>query len=116
MLILIWMILMGQSCVQQDTFTAILNSPEKFHKKEIEIEGILHDRKNDKAIYKIGADSVETRNAIAVEFSDVFMLLNTFKGGLDRKKLKIRGTFNKDNRGSKKKFVGTVEDATILLK
>jgi hypothetical protein len=109
------MALIGQSCVQEDTFAAILNSPDKFHEQEIEIEGILHDRKSGKAIYRIGEDTLNTRTAIAVEFSEVFMLLNTFEGGLNNKKLKIRGTFNKDNRGPKKKFAGTVEDATILF-
>jgi hypothetical protein len=114
-LTLIWIILIGQSCVQQDTFTAILNSPDKFHEKAIEIEGILHDRKAGKAIYRVGSDTVDTRKAIAVEFSDVFMLLNTFEGGLDNKNLKIRGTFNKDDRGPKNIFAGTVEDAIIIF-
>lgn len=111
---LIGIVLIGQSCTNDDAITAILNSPDKFQDEEVEVYGILHYSKENGAIYRIGSDTLDTKKAIAVEFSDIFMLLNTFGDGFYKKKVKIRGIFNKDNQGIDDKFFGTIEDAVMI--
>jgi len=113
MLLLISMTLFVLSCNSEDKFFMIQQSPEKYQGKEVEIVGLLRKRAGNYVIYRIEWDTIDIRNAMSVEFSDILMMINSFEGGQDMK-WKIRGIFNLDNKGPNRNFFGSVEEAILI--
>src|SRR5258706_320561 len=108
---IIMLVLLGQSCSGTDgQFKNIVNSPDKFHDQEVEITGVIHGQFTDSVVYLTNGN--EQSKAIRVNFSDMFMLLNTFNG-LDGKKIRIKGRFNKNDKGLLGQFAGSVDKAII---
>ena len=105
--------LVGQSCSETDNqFEKILKSPDMFHGQEIIITGIFHEQFEDNAIYL--TETNDKSEAIWVDFSKMFMLLNTFTK-LDRQKIKIIGTFDKNDKGHLGQYAGSIKEAKIII-
>lgn len=98
------------SC-SHNQFEKVLRSPEQFHGEKIEITGVFHERFEDNAIYL--NTSVNKDQAIWVNFSDLFMLINTFYG-LDGSKIRVTGIFNKDDKGHLGQYAGSLDEAIII--
>jgi len=112
--IIIALVSLEQSCSSSKTdnqFESVLNSPDKFVEQEIEIMGIIHLKPEDNAIY-LKADSDKSK-ALWVVYSDMFKLLNTFDR-LDGQKVKLRGTFDKTDKGQSGLFAGSLKNAVII--
>lgn len=105
--------LLGQSCTQIDNqFEQLLKSPDKFQGQEIEITGIIHERFEDNAIYLTKNSS--TDKAVWIEYSKLFMRLNTFQG-LDGQKIKVKGQFDQDDKGHLGQYAGTLRETVIVM-
>ena len=112
-ILILLFIYLGQISPQTNNqFESVLKSPDKFDGQEIEIEGVFHDRLADRAIYI--TPTSDKSNAIWVDFSDIFLELNTFDK-LDGQKIKIRGTFYNDKKGRLKKYGGRIVDTIIIV-
>ena len=109
--IVIAIILIGQSCSGTDKFKTVLKSPDKFHDQEVEVTGIFHDQFEDHAIY-LTTDS-EKDKAIWVNFSQLFLSLNSFSG-LGGQKLRVIGTFNINDKGHLGQYAGSLDEARII--
>jgi hypothetical protein len=104
---------LGQSCSRSDVqFENLLKSPGDYHGQEIEIVGIIHERFEDNAIYLSRNSS--RNNAIWIEYSEIFMLLNTFEG-LDGQRIKVKGEFDKDGKGHLGQYAGTLRETIIVI-
>lgn len=103
---------LGQINPQTNQFELVLKSPEKFNGQEIEIEGVFRDRHADRAIYLTGTS--DKSKAIWVDFSEIFLELNTFDK-LDGQKIRIRGTFYNDKKGRLRNYCGTIIDSVIIV-
>lgn len=105
--------LLGQSCTEtDDQFEQLLQSPDKFQGQEIEITGIIHERFEDNAIYLTKNSSMD--KAVWIEYSKLFMSLNTFIG-LDGQKIKVKGEFDKDDKGHLGQYAGTLKETVIIV-
>lgn len=105
--------LLGQSCTEtDDQFEQLLQSPDKFQGREVEIIGVIHERFEDNAIYLTKNSSPD--KAVWIEYSKLFMSLNTFTG-LDGQKIKVKGEFDKDDRGHLGQYAGTLKEAVIIV-
>jgi len=99
-------VLFGQSCSSEDAnFVQIINSPEKFDEKEIEISGVYHARFEDVAIY-LNSDS-DTEKAMWVE-------LDGSNEELDGKRIKLKGKFDINDKGHLGQYMGTIRAAKII--
>lgn len=108
--------MLGQSCSKTDhEFEKILKSPEKYHGQEIKINGIFHKRFEDAAIY-LKEDSPMT-HAICIEYVKVLTAPETFAGldKIDGQKVKIKGRFDKKDKGHLGQYAGTVRYAIIEI-
>jgi len=104
--------LLEQSCSGTDKqFEKLLETPGKYHGQEIEIVGIIHDRFEDNAIYL--TENSSTDKAVWIEYSGLFMSLNTFEG-LNGRKIKVRGEFDSDDKGHLDQYAGTLKEAIII--
>ena len=104
---------LGQSCSGTDAqFEKLLKSPDEYHGQEIEITGIIHERFEDNAIYLARNSSMD--QAVWIEYSEIFMLLNTFEG-LDGQRIKVKGEFDKDGKGHLGQYAGTLRETIIII-
>jgi len=110
--LIIGLSLLGQSCTIADKqFEEVLNSPNKFHEKEIEIIGIIHERPEDNAIYLTEDSGKE--NAVWVEYLQILRMINSYEG-LDGSKIKLKGEFDKNEKGHLGQYSGTLRNAQIV--
>lgn len=104
---------LGQSCSGTDKqFEKVLRSPDKYHGHVIEVTGIIHERFEDNAIYLTHNSSMD--KALWIEYSELFMLLNTFEG-LDGQRIKVKGEFDKNGKGHLGQYAGTLRGTTIII-
>jgi hypothetical protein len=102
---------LGQSCSGTDAqFEKILRSPDEG--QVIEITGTIHERFEDNAIYLTGNSSMD--KAIWIEYSELFMLRNTFEG-LDGQRIKVKGEFDKTGKGHLGQYAGTLRETIIII-
>jgi hypothetical protein len=104
--------LLGQSCRSDGQFENLLKTPDDYHGKEITITGIIHERFEDNAIYLARNSSRD--KAVWIEYSEVFMLLNTFEG-LDGQRIKVKGEFDRNGKGHLGQYAGTLKEAIIII-
>ncbi|MBS1505452.1 MAG: hypothetical protein JSS79_02290 [Bacteroidetes bacterium] len=103
----------GQSCARtDDQFERLLQSPDEFQGKEVEITGIIHERFGDSALYLTTNSS--KHKAVWIKYSKLFMTLNTFRG-LDGQRIKIKGEFDEDHKGHLGKYAGTLKETVIIV-
>jgi len=101
-----------QSCSERDKqFVEVLNSPNKFHEKEIEIIGIIHERPNDNAIYL--TEYSGKKYAVWVDHLQILRMINSYEG-IDGHKVNLKGEFDKNDKGHLGKYLGTLRDAKII--
>jgi hypothetical protein len=81
----------------------ILESPDKFHEHEVEITGVFRQQSDERAIFLTSSSGKNE----AIRLEGIFFLLNTFYG-FDGKKVKVRGIFDKTDRGAFQ-YAGTLE-------
>src|SRR5688500_4180455 len=115
-ILVITVCILGQSCSRTDEhFEKLLKSPEKYHRQEIEITGTFHQRSEDAAIYLRGNSPVTY--AVCIEYVKVLTAPETFDGldKIDGQKVKIKGKFDKDDKGHLGGYAGTVEYAIIEI-
>jgi hypothetical protein len=104
--------LLGQSCSKPDSrFEDLLKSPEKYHGQWVDIKGIMHKRSEDKAIY-LTASSPATE-AIWIEYTKLEMTVEDFDN-LDGKKVRVRGTFDKEDKGRLGQYAGSLKKMVIM--
>src|SRR6478736_5696479 len=84
------------SCSNRDKeFEMILEFPDKFHEHEVEITGVFRKQSDEIAIFLTSSSGKDE----AIKLEGIFFLLNTFYG-FDGKEVKVRGTFDKTDRGA----------------
>ena len=104
--LIIGIILFGQSCSIGDTnFVQIINTPDKFDGKEIEISGIYHEQFEDVAIYLNNNNNRE--KAIWVD-------LENSHQDLDGQRIRLKGTFDMSDKGHLGQYIGTIKKAKII--
>ena len=104
--LIIGIILFGQSCSSEDTnFVQIINSPDKFDGKEIEISGIYHEQFEDVAIYL--NNNNDTEKAIWVD-------LESSHRNLDGQRIRLKGTFAMRDKGHLRQYIGTIKKTKII--
>ncbi|MGF1636847.1 MAG: hypothetical protein ACFCUU_07215 [Cyclobacteriaceae bacterium] len=104
--LIIGLVLVGQNCTPTDNnFNKVLNSPDNFHGKEIEMSGIMHEQFEDVAIYSTNDKNKE--KALWVDFK---------KGeyGLDGKRVKLKGEFDKKDKGHLGQYFGVIKSAELI--
>ncbi len=98
--------LVGQSCSNEDIYFAqIIDSPDNFNGKEIEISGIYYEQFENVAIY-LNRDS-DREEAMWVDMADS-------REDLNGKKIKLKGTFDRNDRGHLGLYLGTIKEAKII--
>jgi hypothetical protein len=104
------LILLGQSCteVTDSQFESILTAPDKFQGQKVEITGVMHEQLEDYAIYL--STHSEKDKAIWVNFSEKYLRL----GRIDGLKIKITGTFNKNDKGHLGQYAGSLDEARMI--
>lgn len=88
----------------------VLNSPEEYDGKEVEVIGIFHYRSEDVALYKKRHSGQD--QAVWVDLSDA-----TREGTLEElhnRRITIKGTFSRSEHGHLGAYAGTLKDATII--
>ncbi|MCA4898985.1 MAG: hypothetical protein ACK514_11795 [Bacteroidota bacterium] len=106
-----FLLVYGCSSVDKN-FENLLKSPDKFHGQEIEITGIYREKFEDLAVYFNGSSDKD--KAIWLNFSKLFLSLNTFNG-FDGAMVKVKGTFNKNDKGHLGQYAGSLDDAWVLF-
>ena len=101
--------LVGQGCARDEQFESVLNSPNNFQGRQIEITGVFHYQFEDVAIYLTRSN--ERERALWINFSDA--LGRNQLDRLDRQTIKITGIFNKDDRGHLGQYAGSLDEARI---
>jgi hypothetical protein len=96
-----------------ERFEAILLNPEKFDSIEVELTGIFRYEFENVAIYLTNkdSDSLISSNSFWVNsdsLSDEDLRL------ANRKRVHLKGRFNKDDRGHLSSYSGTIEDVHNL--
>jgi hypothetical protein len=93
----------------------LLKSPEKYHGQEIKITGTFYKRSEDAAIYLTENSTVA--NAVCIEYVKVLTAPETFDGldKIDGQKIKIKGKFDRNDRGHLGQYAGTVKYAIIEI-
>lgn len=109
--LIVTLVFIVQGCNGADEqFEKIINSPSEFHDQEVEVTGVIHGQFMDSLIYLTNGRG----QAIRVNFGDIFKLLNTVEG-LDGKKIRVRGRFNKNNKGHLGQYAGSLDDAVFIM-
>lgn len=96
-----------------ERFIAILQNPEKFDSVEVDLTGIFRYEFENIAIYLTNADSdsLVSRNAFWVNSDSLseedLRLAN-------RKRVHLKGRFNKDDKGHLSSYTGTIEGVKNL--
>jgi len=103
---MIGLMLLGQSCSGGDTkFLQVINSPDTFHRRELEVSGIYHERFEDVAIY-LNRDN-DKEKAIWLDIDDSHE-------EFDGKRIRLKGKFIATDKGHLGEYIGTMRDAKIL--
>ena len=90
--LIIGLILAGQSCSMEDSnFVQIIESPDEFDGKEIEVTGIYYEQFEDVAIYLSKASN--TQEAILMDLPKSYDRMNG-------KRVRIRGRFDMNSKRS----------------
>lgn len=110
--ITIAVVLILQACSRvEEQFESVLKLPENFHGKEIMITGTFHYNFEDVAIYLSSKSGKE--EAIWTNFSNTSEQLDSIEG-LNGKIVRIKGTFNKNDRGHLGQYAGSLENPEII--
>jgi hypothetical protein len=105
--------ILGQSCSRTDEqFEKLLKSPEKYHRQEIEIRGIIHKRFEDTAIYLTEGSPRE--DAVWIEYTKLIMSPETFDK-LDGRKVRVKGIFDVEDKGHLDQYVGALKLAIMEI-
>jgi len=105
------LVLLEQGCSRTDEqFETVLKSPDQFQGQEIEISGIFHHRFEDVAIYL--TNEGETEKALWINYSEMLELPKSLDG-LDGERIRIKGKFNKTDKGHLGQYAGSLDDAKI---
>jgi hypothetical protein len=103
---MICLLLVVQSCSFDNlNFTRIIESPDKFDGKEIEISGIYYDQFENIAIY-LNRNS-GTGEAMWVDMLDARVDLNG-------KRIKLKGRFNRNDKGHLRQYLGTIKEVKVI--
>jgi hypothetical protein len=104
--LVICLLLVGQSCSTDDlNFARIIDTPDKFDGNEIEISGIYYEQFENVAIY-LNRDS-DTGEAIWVDMLDA-------REDLNGKRIRLKGKFDRNEKGHLGQYLGTIKEAKII--
>lgn len=114
--------------IQSVSLINLIVNPEKYDLKMVRVEGYLHIKFEDSALYlsKSDADYLNGQNAIWVSFSEnkdikIQPLDRNIKlskenlGYFDCKYVLLEGVFNKNDHGHMGAYAATLEDITRIM-
>jgi hypothetical protein len=105
--------ILGQSCSRTDEqFEKLLKSPEKYHRQEIEIRGIIHKRFEDTAIYL--KESSQKEDTVWIEYIKLNMSSETFDN-LDGRRVRVKGIFDIKDKGHLDQYAGALKLAIMEI-
>ena len=102
------------TCAHPDEqFKNILAAPDKFHKQEVQVVGVLHWQAKDAAIYLTTNNN--TAEAFWIRYNHKVVMTQTIET-LDRRHVRITGIFDKNDKGYSSQYAGTIAVKEVILK